>query len=608
MAATEWDGPTFEAHRPLLFSIAYRMLGSASEAEDVLQDAWLRARQDEYADVRSPRAYLTTIVTRLCIDHLRSAERTRMVYPGPWLPEPLAEPNQESAEFASSLTTAFLVLLEQLAPAERAVFLLREVFELDFDEIARSVGKSEANTRQILTRARSRLREARPRFTVSRGESEEIVQRFRHACVTGNVEELMAVLHADATFIADGGGKAAAPTSPVLGADRIAAFLVDMPARRAGRSRTSSSSRSTARPACSCAIRSPATAPTRSTSPTAAFARSMSCATPTSCVGSSSTRIEHAWDGDQWSDFSLTDQLERSDCAAERFVQINRCARPTTSDVDGVHADNGRQQRAEKDDAARRAREREALQCREGERHQQHGHHVHGHERLQIVCSNVSRGERQFLIAEEEHFHHQSGDGRTARHVLERQAWHHHHGVPGEEQSQSRDDQRQQARALDAGEIRTFVARPRQVECPICAGFRRHPHGVAERGQHGRQHPRLNRQSVDGHGGQRGGARWIDTADIDHDQRQPESHGRRDGDAVRRAARQALQGEEESRLRCRIACHEMSGAPHERATDRAGPAAFSDRRRGQPPTVPRARGRGDHDGEDERERATTASW
>src|SRR3954447_13965241 len=106
------------------------MLGSATEAEDVLQDTWIRARQDEHGDIRSPRAYLTTIVTRLCIDRLRSAERTRMEYPGPWLPEPLAQPNQESTELASSLTTAFLVVLEHLAPTERAVFLLREVFEL----------------------------------------------------------------------------------------------------------------------------------------------------------------------------------------------------------------------------------------------------------------------------------------------------------------------------------------------------------------------------------------------------------------------------------------------------------------------------------------------
>jgi RNA polymerase sigma-70 factor (ECF subfamily) len=226
MAASDWDGAVFEAHRPLLFSIAYRMLGSASEAEDVVQDVWLRARQDEHSDVRSARAYLTTIVTRLSIDRLRSADRTRLQYPGAWLPEPLAEPNQESVELASSLTTAFLVLLEQLTPTERAVFLLREVFELDFDEIARSIGKSQANTRQILTRARSRLRDARPRFTASRRESEEIVRQFRHACATGNVEELMAVLHADATLVSDGGGKAIAATRPVLGADRIAKFML----------------------------------------------------------------------------------------------------------------------------------------------------------------------------------------------------------------------------------------------------------------------------------------------------------------------------------------------------------------------------------------------
>jgi RNA polymerase sigma-70 factor (ECF subfamily) len=226
MAATDWDDSTFEAHRPLLFSIAYRMLGRPSEAEDVVQDAWLRARHDERAEVRSPRAYLTTIVTRLCIDHLRSAERTRMEYPGPWLPEPLAEPNQEPAELASSLTTAFLVLLEQLAPTERAVFLLREVFDLDFDEIARTVGKSEANTRQILARARGRLRDSRPRYTVSRRESEEIVRRFRHACATGDVAELMAVLHPGATLVSDGGGKVVAATRPVLGADRIAKFVL----------------------------------------------------------------------------------------------------------------------------------------------------------------------------------------------------------------------------------------------------------------------------------------------------------------------------------------------------------------------------------------------
>jgi RNA polymerase sigma-70 factor (ECF subfamily) len=151
-----------------------------------------------------------------------------MEYPGPWLPEPVAEPNQESAELASSLTTAFLLVLERLAPTERAVFLLREVFELDFDEIATAVGKNEANTRQILTRARRRLGESRRRFAMSREDSREIVEQFRHAIVTGSVEELMAVLHADATLVADGGGKALAATQPVIGADRIAEFVIDI--------------------------------------------------------------------------------------------------------------------------------------------------------------------------------------------------------------------------------------------------------------------------------------------------------------------------------------------------------------------------------------------
>lgn len=226
MSARQWDGTTFEPHRRLLFSIAYRMLGSASDAEDVVQDTWLRARQDENADVSSTRGYLTTIVTRLCIDRLRSSARSRMEYPGPWLPEPLAEPSEDSVELASSLTTAFLVVLEQLSPIERAVFLLREVFELDFGEISEIVGKSEPNTRQILSRARGRLRGAPPRFAVSRQQSEEVVQLFRHACVTGNVDELLSVLHSDATLTADGGGKAAAVAGPVRGAASIAEFLL----------------------------------------------------------------------------------------------------------------------------------------------------------------------------------------------------------------------------------------------------------------------------------------------------------------------------------------------------------------------------------------------
>ena len=225
------DDATFETHRPRLFSIAYRMLGSASEAEDVVQDTWLRVRQDANANVRSPRAYLTTIVTRLSIDRLRSSERTRMEYPGPWLPEPLAEPNQESAELASSLTMAFMVLLERLTPIERAVFLLREVFEMEFAEIAQIVGKSDANTRQILTRGRARLRNPQPRFTASRRESEEVVERFRHAVATGDVQGLMSILDPDARLVADGGGKVSSATRPVLGADRVSRFLLGYAAK-----------------------------------------------------------------------------------------------------------------------------------------------------------------------------------------------------------------------------------------------------------------------------------------------------------------------------------------------------------------------------------------
>jgi RNA polymerase sigma-70 factor (ECF subfamily) len=217
---------SFEQLRPLLFSIAYRMLGSASEAEDVVQDAWLRAREDENADVRSPRAYLTTIVTRLCIDRLRSAERTRMEYPGPWLPEPIAEPNQESAELASSLSMAFLLMLERLTPVERAVFLLREVFEMEFSEIGTIVGKSDVNARQILTRARARLHNPQPRFQASRHESEEIVRRFRRAVAGGSLQEMLEVLDVDAQLIADGGGKVAAAMRPVLGAERVAKFIL----------------------------------------------------------------------------------------------------------------------------------------------------------------------------------------------------------------------------------------------------------------------------------------------------------------------------------------------------------------------------------------------
>ncbi len=295
MATIDWDEATFEAYRPLLFSIVYQdARPSASEAEDVVQDAWLRARPRTSTPTSAPpRAYLTTIVTRLCIDHLRSTERTRMEYPGPWLPEPLAEPNQESVELASSLKTAFLVLMEQLAPTERAVFLLREVFELDFDEIARSVGKSEANTRQILTRARARLRDSRPRFTVSRRESEEIVRQFppgvRHRQCRradgGAARRRRARLRwrwQGRRGHASGGRRGSHREVHSRLCRQNALVGIGLPARHDQRRTRSVHAPSALR------LRHLLVRHRRA----AAFARSTSCATPTSCVGSSSTRID----------------------------------------------------------------------------------------------------------------------------------------------------------------------------------------------------------------------------------------------------------------------------------------------------------------------------
>jgi RNA polymerase sigma-70 factor (ECF subfamily) len=204
------------------------MLGSATEAEDVVQDAWLRARQDEHSAVRSARAYLTTIVTRLSIDRLRSAQRTRLEYPGPWLPEPVAEPNQESAELASSLTTAFLVLLEQLTPTERAAFLLRDVFDYDYPRIAAVIGHSEASSRQLVTRARKHLDANQPRFEPDGALRHELLERFLAAAEEGDIETLEQLLADGATLYGDGGGKVKTVREPVVGAAAVARFMVEI--------------------------------------------------------------------------------------------------------------------------------------------------------------------------------------------------------------------------------------------------------------------------------------------------------------------------------------------------------------------------------------------
>jgi RNA polymerase sigma-70 factor, ECF subfamily len=215
-----------EELRPYLFAIAYRMLGSVAEAEDVVQETFLRYHEAD-ADPESPKAYLATVTTRLAIDQLRSARARREVYPGEWLPEPLVEDEAvRHAETADSLSLAFLHLLEKLSPVERAVFLLREVFDYPYDDVAGIVGKSPANCRQILARAHRHIEEGRRRFDVSREEREEVARRFIAAWEEGDTEGLMALLAPDATVYGDGGGKAPAMPVPLVGAERVAKALI----------------------------------------------------------------------------------------------------------------------------------------------------------------------------------------------------------------------------------------------------------------------------------------------------------------------------------------------------------------------------------------------
>lgn len=222
----------FEELRPQAFAIAYRMLGSVSEAEDVVQEAYLRLHGALEAGERieSPRAYLATVVTRLGIDQLRSARARRETYVGEWLPEPVVtDPTEDparQAEMADSLSLAFLVLLESLSPEQRAVFLLREVFDYPYEEIARIVGKSEDGVRQLAVRARRHVDERRSRFEASREQREYLADRFFAAAQEGELEPLEQLLAHDVVLHGDGGGKAPALARPVHGRDRVARTLV----------------------------------------------------------------------------------------------------------------------------------------------------------------------------------------------------------------------------------------------------------------------------------------------------------------------------------------------------------------------------------------------
>jgi RNA polymerase sigma-70 factor, ECF subfamily len=222
----------YEELRPLMFSIAYRMVGSASDAEDIVQEAFLRFHRESRkgTEIDSEKAFLSAVTTRLAIDHLRSARVRRERYVGTWLPEPvLTDPESDAAqhaETADSLSMAFLVLLESLTPVERAVFLLREVFDYGYDEIASVVGKGEENCRQIAVRARRQIEAKRPRFEVSRKRREELAQKFFDAARDGDSTGLLELLSADVVVYADGGGKGPAFPRPVHGRDRAARVLL----------------------------------------------------------------------------------------------------------------------------------------------------------------------------------------------------------------------------------------------------------------------------------------------------------------------------------------------------------------------------------------------
>jgi RNA polymerase sigma-70 factor, ECF subfamily len=220
----------FERHRRLLFSIAYRMLGSVADAEDILQDAFMRWQRASKTEVKSPKAFLITVVTRLCINHLQSARVRREQYVGEWLPEPLvtdlgSQPSR-TVQVDESVSMALLLLLERLTPVERAVFLLQEIFDYTHAEIAKTLELTEANCRQLLRRAREHVRLARPRFRASVKEHREVLERFQEAAASGNMDGLLALLSSDVVLHSDGGGKAPAFPLPIYGTDKVARAVV----------------------------------------------------------------------------------------------------------------------------------------------------------------------------------------------------------------------------------------------------------------------------------------------------------------------------------------------------------------------------------------------
>jgi RNA polymerase sigma-70 factor (TIGR02957 family) len=231
------DEEAFEANRELLFAVAYRMLGTVADAEDAVQDAWLRWVNRPRPDVTQPRAYLVKTVTHLALNRLRSAQARREAYVGPWLPEPLLTATPDAAgraELAESVSLAMLVVLESLTPEERAVFVLHEVFGFTHVEIAAAIGRTGTSVRQLMHRAREHVQARRPRFDVDAGQQREVTERFLAAAAGGDIDQLMMVLAPDVTLIADGGGQAKAPLRPITGATKVARFLAAVSRRPYG--------------------------------------------------------------------------------------------------------------------------------------------------------------------------------------------------------------------------------------------------------------------------------------------------------------------------------------------------------------------------------------
>ena len=222
------DDASFEEWRSLLFGVAYRMLGSATDAEDMVQEAYLRWVRRPDRQIESARAYLVTIVTRLCIDHLASARVRRVSYTGPWLPEPIMADQPSAVELAESLTMAFLVLLEELTPPERAAFLLHDVFGYPFEEVARSVGRPATSCCQLASRARRHIDERRQRFDADLRHGQELTREFLVACGSGDLYGLLGLLADDVVVWTDGGGKVRAALRPVVGAHRSSRFLLNV--------------------------------------------------------------------------------------------------------------------------------------------------------------------------------------------------------------------------------------------------------------------------------------------------------------------------------------------------------------------------------------------